>query len=285
MSRMKKTEITKLLNTWFRLENYNGLSELTLEELRRETYNRMIMFRTAFAPLSLSFSPDIDELAKNTEEAIFSGHPLVSHLRLPEHAIASDDHVQLLNMTDLNYWDRRTRRGNTFPRDERGVLILTNENAKTPVSECLNSGRGGMMYVKFDLSDSSDEEIIESMKAILPRWRKLYRMKDDKIGSFRFGISTIRKLIDYRIIPLLDLMFWEKMADINLTFSYIERVLYPDNDEYVRESPQIKDTDKPLALRTLDKEFQRLFYLFINKNNHLKDSKVDGVLKEFRDET
>ncbi|MGX7400111.1 DUF6387 family protein, partial [Enterobacter sp. ESY66] len=47
----------------------------------------------------------------------------------------------------------------------------------------------------------------------------------------------------------------------------------------MRQSSQIKDTDRPLALKSCTTDFIRQFHYFINKNSHLKQMKVSDVMK------
>ncbi|MGK3538717.1 DUF6387 family protein, partial [Escherichia coli] len=42
---------------------------------------------------------------------------------------------------------------------------------------------------------------------------------------------------------------------------------------------QIKDTDRPLALKSCTTDFIRQFHYFMNKNSHLKQMKVSDVMK------
>lgn len=47
----------------------------------------------------------------------------------------------------------------------------------------------------------------------------------------------------------------------------------------IRLSHQIKDTDRPLALKASAIDFIRQFQFFINKNGHLKEMKAKDVLE------
>ncbi|EOA0355287.1 hypothetical protein ACHGLN_004804, partial [Escherichia coli] len=58
-------------------------------------------------------------------------------------------------------------------------------------------------------------------------------------------------------------------------------MLYTDDDDEIntRLNHQIRDTDKPLALKAASIPFIRQFNLFINKNSHLKKIRVSDVMK------
>ncbi|SUH16591.1 Uncharacterised protein [Salmonella enterica subsp. enterica] len=85
------------------------------------------------------------------------------------------------------------------------------------------------------------------------------------INTSRFGLSTVKKLIHYRIIPMLDLMLWEKRNGARISYEQMSRLLYPDDSNVIRGGAQIKDTDRPLAERALTREFDRLFNLWLSK--------------------
>lgn len=274
----KAAEIIEKARAWLKLQHYEGLEDLTLNQLRLELHYRYLMFRWIRDDLTLT--DEETALAETCEDLIFfSGKPLVSHLRLPESPVTSDEHVQLITMGDLMKWERHTRRGaGEFPRDEKQVLQLSARERKQPVP----SGPF-VVNVKFDLWDSTDEEIIESVKAALPAWRKEKKVTEKKIGSFRFGISTIRKIIDFRIIQHLDLFYWLKRVGVKASDAVYARILFPDNSDIIRDGSHIKDTDRPLALRIWNKEIHRLFYLYVNKNSEYRDARVADLLERADD--
>ena len=134
---------------------------------------------------------------------------------------------------------------------------------------------------EIDLASGTDEEIAESLKTALPQWRKVKGIDENPLESVRFGYGTIKKLISYRVIPMLDILVWAAVKKIRVSDDRLSRLLYTDNDEEseVRLPNQIKDTDRPLALKACTIAFIRQFNHFINKNNHLKQIKVNDVIK------
>ncbi len=64
------------------------------------------------------------------------------------------------------------------------------------------------MYVSFDLGMSSDEEIITALQTMLPILRKEYEI--EPVKTEKIGLAKIRKLVDYNIIPMMDLLIWAK---------------------------------------------------------------------------
>ncbi|KDV91976.1 hypothetical protein AB28_3681 [Raoultella ornithinolytica 2-156-04_S1_C2] len=135
--------------------------------------------------------------------------------------------------------------------------------------------------IEIDLASGTDEEIAESLKAALPQWRKIKGIDENPLESVRFGYGTIKKLISYRVIPMLDILVWAAVKKIRVSDDRLSRLLYTDDDEEseMRQSSQIKDTDRPLALKSCTTDFIRQFLYFMNKNSHLKQMKVSDVMK------
>ncbi len=128
------------------------------------------------------------------------------------------------------------------------------------------------VMLEVDLSSGTDDEIAESLKAALPQWRKYMEIQENPLDSVRFGYGTIKKLINYRIIPMLDILVWTKIKQIRVSDDRLSRLLYTDDDDesQIRLHYHVKDTDRPLALKAASVDFIRQFYYFINKNSHLK---------------
>ncbi|WP_249269705.1 DUF6387 family protein, partial [Salmonella enterica] len=59
--------------------------------------------------------------------------------------------------------------------------------------------------VDIHLEEASTEEIIEHLKVLIPKWKRQLKMKAPAEREYRFGKSTFRKIIEYRLIPMMDL--------------------------------------------------------------------------------
>ncbi|VDR25844.1 Uncharacterised protein [Raoultella terrigena] len=114
---------------------------------------------------------------------------------------------------------------------------------------------------------------------MLPQWRKEYGITEPEIGLFRFGLSTIKKVISLRTIPMLDLMLWANHRGVKISNEQMSRLLYPNDSEVIRGGAQIKDTDKPFAEKALTREFARLFNLYLSKDSYMMDVRVADAMK------
>lgn len=94
------------------------------------------------------------------------------------------------------------------------------------------------------ISSGTDEEIAESLKAALPQWRKYMEIDENPLNSVRFGYGTIKKLINYRIIPMLDILVWAEIKRFgSLTTDYL--------GYYIQTTTQKVKLDYPSRSRIL----------------------------------
>lgn len=96
-------------------------------------------------------------------------------------------------------------------------------------------GYAGDIQTGISLEDFTDAEILADLAELLPKWRKQLGMKEPNkklnktTGRERQSEeSVIKRVIEYRIIPMLDLMIWAKLNDFKYTDEQLSRVLYPD---------------------------------------------------------
>lgn len=69
------------------------------------------------------------------------------------------------------------------------------------------------MFLEVDLLNGTDDDIAEAIKAALPQLRKVLGVEAQVSEAVRFGYGTIKKIINYRIVPMLDIITWaEKMT-------------------------------------------------------------------------
>ncbi|MDC9621516.1 DUF6387 family protein [Xenorhabdus sp. XENO-7] len=103
------------------------------------------------------------------------------------------------------------------------------------------------IVIQLDL-DTDDSLIIDSIKRLLPIWRK-----DLGINPLNKPISSSwevlrSKIINYKIIPLLDLLIWEKKTNNKITNGVLAVTLYPDGEF---DSINIAQTIRPFLEKIL----------------------------------
>ncbi|MFI8028693.1 DUF6387 family protein [Serratia marcescens] len=283
---MKTQLIVDKLNDWFSLNNYDDLQYLTIEQLRMELVNRSFMNNQHW------FVED-----GINDDRIFSGKPLTttpipredieaievvseeSKNRVTEFTLSSDDHIHTLWFGRLAMMDYSARKKLAYRYNNDGNIEFKNELMFASVSNNLDEGNRTSVCLEIDLSDSTDEELVYSFMHLLTKWRKELNVKEPSIDNLRFGVGTIKKLIEYRIIPLLDIIYWEKQNDLKIPNELLSRILFPLDKGVIKSGAQIKDTAKPLAIKTLTTDFDRYFGLFLKKNGHLRGMRISDVMK------
>jgi len=85
------------------------------------------------------------------------------------------------------------------------------------------------MHLTIDLS-GSDKEILRMIATLLPEWRKhLNFAEPSRTKNERSAETTIKKIIEYKILPMLDLLLWCKLQSIEkYTVPFLSQVLFQD---------------------------------------------------------
>lgn len=87
------------------------------------------------------------------------------------------------------------------------------------------------LHCKIDL-DFTDAVILESLKHALPVWRKsLNEITGHKQISQEKSEKELAKIVDYNLIPILDLMLWEKQNSEALSPIVVVRLLGPGREQ------------------------------------------------------
>ena len=60
---------------------------------------------------------------------------------------------------------------------------------------------------------------------------------------------------------MFDILVWAQEQDVRVSERWLSRLLYSIDDEEVRYDNQIKDTDRPLAMKAMTIDFIRQFHL------------------------
>ncbi|HIE9829677.1 TPA: DUF6387 family protein [Klebsiella variicola subsp. variicola] len=299
----KKVELTK----WFKPENYNVLKDITVMQLCQEIRKRKAMFEELEEALE-SDEPEwcVSQANLEERELIFSGKPLLAS-EPPDHdgeSYESDQHVRLMTAGKLYQLEGYIKDTGLLDYGENTVKFSSENNRywlQQPIlrykqifaqqlieSRNMTDGQKQNLVLKaesafnleINISLSTDDQIIESMRYLLNRWRKQTGIKPKtNQQSYGFGEVMVQKIVDFRVIPILDLLYHSKLNNYKLSDKDLEQLLYRWGMEECRDQVQIKETDRPLAKKALTNEFDNLFTMFLYKNRHLMDIKVSEMYK------
>ncbi|HCD1652409.1 TPA: hypothetical protein NBH92_005160, partial [Klebsiella pneumoniae] len=270
-------EHTKEIKAWLNIDNYRKFEDLSLIHFYHELWARNLFFkeyREEFESRTL-----MGYFSK-----IFTGNPfLIPEGQLgymtPANKLFQPPHFFLTTLDRLAETSIIAMQRGGFVWDGGDNYSINRDLQEESLSDIMPDQFSRTVMFEIDLASGTDEEIAESLKAALPQWRKVKGIDENPLESVRFGYGTIKKLISYRVIPMLDILVWAAVKKIRVSDDRLSRLLYTDDDDEseMRQSSQIKDTDRPLALKSCTTDFIRQFYFFINKNSHLKEMKVSDV--------
>lgn len=272
-------EHTKEVKKWFDINSYRQFENITLNDLYHELWARAVWYR------NWPREEEEREILR-CEATIFGGNPLLFKSGQLGNSTRNDvlyqpPHIFLTTTTRLAQLSIIAMANGMFSWDGGAEYRIKSNYAETFVSGIGLEEHNRTLLLELDLMHGTDEDITESIKSALPQWRKVLGVEAQVSDAVRFGYGTIKKLINYRIVPMLDILKWAQDNEVRVSDDRLSRLLYTDDDdeENTRSESQIKDTDRPLAVKASTIDFIRQYNFFLNKNPHLKEMKVADVMK------
>lgn len=154
------------------------------------------------------------------------------------------------------------------PDNPEEFTLIKTDSFFASVSELLDLDT---LAISVFLRDSTDEEIIQDIKELLPRWReRLGAPEPTKREVGQVGSSTIKRIIEYRTIPMLDLMMWAKYKGFEYSAEQLARAIFPDD---LVMGKHMTDTRIPFALAFADYDYQDMVNLWLRQKG--RDGKLN----------
>ncbi|EKL0442133.1 hypothetical protein PP836_002109 [Salmonella enterica] len=273
---MKRSEIRKAIEQWFDVERYEAIEKLTLQQFyveveRRILAHKMLLKRDMLPPLNRLLLDDYRNKSLRGE-ILFSGDTSTQG-----HELARTYAVVPVTRSNAQLYAKSLTLLGTHPETaQRSQSEYLSEYLKESGIKNLSS-----ITVDIFLQEASTEDIIEHLKVLIPQWRKQLKMNDPAVREYRFGKSTLRKIIEYRLIPMMDLIFWgADNNDTKIPLSLISSLLHEDSDKD-RDEGMLKATDYPLAMALLtDESYLKSFEDYMMENNYLRDMLIADHVKD-----
>ncbi|XRP05744.1 DUF6387 family protein [Enterobacter cloacae] len=280
--------------SWFNLSNYDFINNLTLSEFIVELEWRDFLYRNVNED-DLFF----DEEYEIKYQRIFGGDP---HLDIPnEEEKEIDEFVRkvnsetpsLLNMygtlphlpsalgvspisfTELSMYGYSAIDQGFFKRDDEYCFIKSDAMLAS-VSGNLDDCFTNSVLLSVNLDDATDEEIIASMAKLLPLWREQLMLPEhEHVARKRIGLKTLQKLINNRVLPILDLLIWERRFTKEVSNPMIGALVFDDDP---KDTQAIKETIKPFALEAMSEQYTRLLRLHMSKDGEVNSAKMSDLM-------
>lgn len=276
MTTQKEMEDIRTALSWFDVRRYDGLKDLTLEQIYAELERRMLAYKTRqqwdTAGKSNQMQAIYHEAKIQCGDAILESEWISDNQRL-SHSYA----VRPMTRTSLFNYGRAMYHLETSEQTEPVAV------SSDYISEYMKQGGlnpANKMLIEIDLEQASSDDLAEHLKVLIALWQKHLKTAKPPKRTFRFGHKTFQRILDYKVIPLMDLISWEQTNNEgkNIPFNILADILH--GNDGVRSSDHIKDTDYDYAKKYLDKdEYFKVLNDFYIKNNMLKDWKITEVIK------
>lgn len=276
MTTQKEMEDIRTALSWFDVRRYDGLKDLTLEQIYAELERRMLAYKTRqqwdTAGKSNQMQAIYHEAKIQCGDAILESEWISDNQRL-SHSYA----VRPMTRTSLFNYGRAMYHLETSEQTDPVAV------SSDYISEYLKQGGlnpANKMLIEIDLEQASSDDLAEHLKVLIALWQKHLKTAKPPKRTFRFGHKTFQRILDYKVIPLMDLISWEQTNNEgkNIPFNILADILH--GNDGIRSSDHIKDTDYDYAKKYLDKdEYFKVLNDFYIKNNMLKDWKITEVIK------
>ena len=247
-----RKERTRHPPTWFKLDSYAVLLEVTNNQLCEEAFYRAyklthfcdlsnLITRLASGQICLFHEPRNRVLEAQSDAQL----PPSQFIR-PISIMELDNIHQLIEKQfPATIQDEKDRFANGEPAL---VNLHASVAAAMPhhVTQVLNN---------IDLS-AADEDILADLKALLPIWREQLGCPQPNQSKRN---SIIKNIIEQNIIPMLDLMLWARHKGFQYTDEQLADILYPShlgNPDNPITAKHISDTRRPNALKFAEHDYQ-----------------------------
>lgn len=272
---MKRSEIRKALEAWFDVERYEAIEKLSLQQFYVEIERRILAYRML---LSRNTIPTLNRLLLDDYrykilrgEIFFSGDAATLG-----HELARTYAVNPTTRSHAQFYAKTLTLTEATPE----ISALSESEFLSEYLKQTSLKNLARITVDIHLEEASTEEIIEHLKVLIPKWKRQLKMKAPAEREYRFGKSTFRKIIEYRLIPMMDLIFWGEDNGVKIPLSLISSLLHEDSDND-RDEGMLKATDYPLAMAFLtDENYIKSLEDYIMQNNRLKNSPVDKHVED-----
>ncbi len=249
---MPKRGKNPLTPTWFKLESYSGLLDITNSQLCEEAFYRaykLVNFCDLSNLVTLLSSGQICLFSEPRSQVFAVQHDfqLPSSQSIKPVSVMSLDalHQLIEKQFPTTIHDEKDKFANGAPSL---VQLHANVAALMPqhVTRVLNN---------IDLG-FADEDIISNLKALLPEWRKQLGCPPPRLKKRN---NIIKSIIEQSTIPILDLMIWARHNGFHYTDKQLADILYPcdqgDPDNPITDK-NISDTHRPNALKLADHDLR-----------------------------
>ena len=291
---MEKATISDF--SWFRIDNYEFIKKITVEDFIHELEWRHTLFychdenktldELGFedsikylrifrgdpyininSPEEIEFNNEYEEYAKSSGRDTSSDRPMLPH----------DLGVMPVSFAELSQYSKLAQEIGAYAFDENGIYSHIDPRRMLASVSCnAPSYMSHKVLMDVWLDEATDEEILSSLKKLLPIWRgRLGHPEPDILPKRRIGLKTFQKLISNRVLLILDLILWAEVFKKEISNPILSHLVFPDDP---KDSQAIKETIRPFSIEAMSEPYTRLLRLFIDKDGELGSAKVSDMM-------
>lgn len=259
---MKVIEIksTKELPSWFSISKYSQLKKLDEEQVINQLRGRILILQDPnFSNLDIrnGRSGDLLQDHLNWNDIKESGLinynssdiPTLPSSRKPLKYDRLPDGKSIEHITTLgaithgkiskliyerylgdNFFDFSLR---SFDIEKKNIELKIDENNLLETNEILSPKVNLAIHLNYP-----DNLILEELSSLLSIYREKLNIQEP---TSTFNKLKVSKIINYRLLPYIDLKLWEKSYNVSITYSVFAAALFPDGyrgQDFIRTSLQ-----------------------------------------------
>ncbi|WP_222889416.1 DUF6387 family protein [Enterobacter sp. C2] len=119
--------------------------------------------------------------------------------------------------------------------DEEGKQIISGGDESqgllmARLTDSINMITNSPLYLRLDL-DMPDDILIDDLKTLLPIWREELNIKENKHEINNSWSVVKRKVIEYRVLPYVDLICWANAKNLSIPQGVLAVALFPDGEK------------------------------------------------------
>lgn len=217
---------------WFNISNYDYIKNIDDIALLEELILRTCIYEhAAKGRISESYDSFIwGEVLKGQPNMGQSWEDEGADKEVPEHLEKKEQKLKLLSSNEAVYpvsWAILEHYYSRFKEKEQKLSVKDNEQEEIKFSYSDFMGDSSVLC-DIGLGNYTDDEILMALKRHLPLWRKDLNVPEPPKRFVKE--AEVKKIREYRVIPFLDLMIWERDMGMTITKSVMAACVFPDGE-------------------------------------------------------
>tara|TARA_R110000751_G_scaffold307192_2_gene427676 strand:- start:3729 stop:4529 length:801 start_codon:yes stop_codon:yes gene_type:complete len=217
---------------WFDINNYDYIREIDDVALLEEVIMRTCMYdQAAKGSISESYDSFIwSEILNGQPNTELSFCNESSETKTSERSVLKLQKLKVLSSNEAVFPIPCNMLEHCYLKlkDKEQKLLTKNHEQEIIKFSYSDFMCDSSIICNIGLDNYTDDEILIALKHHLPLWRKDLNISEPKKRFIK--PAEIEKIRDYRIIPFLDLMIWERDTDVTISKSVMATCVFPDGE-------------------------------------------------------